>query len=72
MYCIVLLYIYTHTHTHTPPTHRYILTNHGHGSDVKFSKLFQTKPIQTVFFLFPNLSKNSQPESTRAVYRKFL
>ena len=25
--------------------------------------MFQTKPNQTVLFLFPNLSKNSLPES---------
>ena len=30
------------------------------------------RPDQTVLFLFPNLSKISPPESTCAVYSKFL
>ena len=33
----------------------YILTNLR--SDVELSKMFQTKPNQTVLFLFPNLFK---------------
>ena len=38
----------------------------------KISKLLQAKPNQMVFFLFPNLSKNFQPELTCAVCSKCL
>ena len=40
--------------------------------DVELSKMFQTKPNQAVLFLLPNLSKDSQPGSTSAVFSKFL
>ena len=39
---------------------------------VKISKMFQIKPNQTVLFLFPNLSKPSQPGSTCALSSKVL
>ena len=52
----------------------YMIYNHistNLRSDVKLSKMFQTKPNQAVLFRFPNLSKDSKPESTSAVFSKF-
>ena len=39
---------------------------------VKISKMFEIKLTPAVLFLFPNLSKPSQPGSTCAVCSKFL
>ena len=65
-YIYICLYIYIYIYIFI---YIYILINLR--SDVELSKTFQTKPSQTVLFLFPNLSKNSTPGSTCAVCSKF-
>ena len=57
MYMYIYVYIYIY--------YIYIYINKTNlCSDVKISKMFPTKPNQTVLFLFSNLSKTSQPGST--------
>ena len=73
MYCIIYIhtdvyiymyYIYVYIYIYI-----YILTNLR--SDVKLSKMFQTKPNQRVFYLFAYQKIPSQ-DQLAAVYSKFL